>query len=128
MATIQSGTTTEMEPPPGRPPETDFRLESFGSPCDRLPDKDWYAQMVGCGVSPWIAQAQIRHRRDLPELLRDHLGAWVAYKGDERLEIGSSKTRLYRKYLDQGLGRDELLVLCVDPDLFDDELEFPLPS
>ena len=73
--------------------------------------------MVGCGVSPLIAGAQVRHRRDLAELLDDHRGDGVAYKGDERLEIGSSKTKLYRKYLDQGLGRDELLVLCVEPDL-----------
>jgi hypothetical protein len=84
--------------------------------------------LIESGVSPTFARAQTRHRRDLAELLLEHRGGWVAYNGDERLEIGSSKTALYRKYLDQGLGRDELLVLCVEPDLFDDELNFPLPT
>jgi len=120
--------TPEMGPRQSQPREADLRSECFGSTRELLSDKDWYAKLVGCGVSSLVAKAQIRHRRDLPELLHDHHGAWVAYKGDERLEIGSSKTSLYRKYLDQGLGRDELLVLCVEPDLFDDELDFPLPT
>jgi hypothetical protein len=120
--------TPEMVAPHSQTREVGLPEEILGAACQALSDKDWWAQMVGCGVSPLIAKAQIRHRRDLNELLRDHGGAWVAYRGDERLEIGSSKTRLYRKYFDQGMGRDELLVLCVEADLFDDELDFPPPA
>ena len=93
-----------------------------------LSDSEWYAQLVQSGVSPLIAQAQLKHRRDLPELLVEHQGGWVAYRGDTRLEIGRSKTALYRKYLDDGIDRRELLVLCVEPDLFEDDLQFALPA
>ena len=99
-----------------------------GSTREPLPDIAWCEHLIEAGVSPQIARAQVRHRRDLAELLPEHHGAWVAYKGDERLEIGTSKTNLYRKYLDQGLRRDELLVLCVEPDLFDDEVDFSIPT
>jgi hypothetical protein len=68
-----------------------------GSTREPLSDRPRCDQLIESGVSPLIARAQIRHRRDLAELLAEHQGAWVAYKGDERLELGSSKTDLYRK-------------------------------
>lgn len=71
-------------------------------------------------ILPMIQKALDRHRRDLPELLRTHPYQWVAY-GDQRLEFGRSKQKLYRKYLDRGLSRDELLVLGVEPGMFDDD-------
>jgi hypothetical protein len=108
--------------------DTDLCSESFQSTPESLSEQDWYDELAEAGVSPLIAQAQVRHRRDLRTLASEHHGQWVAYKGDERLEIGHSKTALYRKYLDQGLARHELLVLCVEPNLFEDQPDFTPPA
>jgi hypothetical protein len=105
------------------------RMEPTTNPnSDRKEFKAWCDQLIEAGVAPLKARAQIRHRCDLAELLPEHRGAWVAYEGGDRLEMGSSKAYLYRKYLDLGLRRDESLVLCVEPDLFDDEIEFSIPT
>jgi hypothetical protein len=108
--------------------EPDLCSEGIQLTPDALSEQDWYDDLLEVGVSPLIAQAQVRHRRDLPGLVCEHQGDWVAYKGDERLEIGRSKTALYRKYLDRGLARHELLVLCVQPDLFDEQPDFTPPT
>jgi hypothetical protein len=73
--------------------------------------------MTQFGVAPMIAKAHVRHRHDLPELMRQHAYGWVAYHGDRPLEIGPSQAALYHKYLDQGLGLDELVVLGIGPEL-----------
>jgi len=80
-------------------------------------------------VMPMIRKAVEKHLREWPELMKRHPYQWAAYRGDERLEIGKSQHRLYRKYLDRGLGRDELVVLGIGPD-FDDgpDGEEPLGS
>ena len=41
-----------------------------------------------CTISPMVAKSQEAFRRDLPELLKNHYGQWVAYHGDERLGLG----------------------------------------
>jgi hypothetical protein len=71
-------------------------------------------------VPPMIQKALDRHRRDLPELLKTHAKQWVAYHGEQRLEFGRSKRKLYHKYLDRGLRVGELMVLGVEPMLDDD--------
>jgi hypothetical protein len=38
-------------------------------------------------VPPMIQKALERHRRDLPELMKRHANQWVAYRGEERLEL-----------------------------------------
>jgi hypothetical protein len=71
-------------------------------------------------VPPMIQKALDKHRRDLPELMKKHAEQWVAYRGDERLEFGRSKRRLYQKHLARGLSLDELVVLGVEPELPDE--------
>src|SRR6478672_8351103 len=71
-------------------------------------------------VPPMIRQAIERHRRDLPELMKRHAYQWAAYRGEERLEIGASKRKLYHKYLDRKLSPDELVVLGIGPEIPDD--------
>jgi hypothetical protein len=71
-------------------------------------------------VPPMIRQAIERHRRDLPELMKQHAYQWAAYRGEERLEIGASKRMLYYKYLGRRLSPDELVVLGIGPEIPDD--------
>jgi hypothetical protein len=80
-------------------------------------DEEWLDQMIQIGVAPMIAKAHIRHRHNTPELMRNHAYRWVAYHGDRPLEIGDSQAALYHKYLGQGIGLDELVVLGIGPEL-----------
>jgi hypothetical protein len=70
-------------------------------------------------VLPAIARAQEAFRRDLPELLKGRSAsqAWVAYKGDERIAFGKTKTELYRECLRRGLHRGEFIVRAVEPEV-----------
>jgi len=78
-----------------------------------LSDEDWYAELIEGGVPPLIARAQVRHRRDLPELLKEHPGKWVAYFGEERIALGENKRELIEKCLERGLRDDEFLVRAI---------------
>src|SRR5262249_56400234 len=71
-------------------------------------------------VKPMIRKAVEKHLREWPELMKRYAYQFAAYRGEERLEIGKSKHRLYRKYLDRGLSRDELVVLGIGPPEEDD--------
>lgn len=71
-------------------------------------------------VPPMISKAIEKHRRDLPELMKHYTYQWAAYRGAERLEIGTSKRRLYHKYLDRRLSLDELVVLGIGPEIPDE--------
>ena len=84
------------------------------------PEREW-PSFADVPISPMIKLALETHRRDLPELLKTHPDQWVAYHGEKRLEFGRSKGKLYRKYRDCGLRRDELIVLAVEPGFFDDD-------
>src|SRR5258707_1003669 len=41
-------------------------------------DEEWLDQMIQFGVAPMIAKAYIKHRNDMPELMRNHAYGWVA--------------------------------------------------
>lgn len=71
-------------------------------------------------VAPLIRKAVEKHRREWEELMKRYPYQWAAYRGDERLEIGKTKHGLYRKYLDRGLRRDELVVLGIGPPIEDE--------
>jgi hypothetical protein len=76
--------------------------------------------VAGMEVPPLIRKAVEKHLREWPELMKRYPNQWVAYRGEERLEIGKTKHGLYRKYLDRGLSRDELVVLGIRPPMEDD--------
>lgn len=71
-------------------------------------------------VPPKVLKAIEKHQGDLAELMKRYAYQWAAYRGDERLEIGRSKRRLYHKYLDRGLSLDELVVLGIGPQIPDE--------
>ena len=68
-------------------------------------------------VSPLIAQSICAFKRELPGLLKDHFGEWVAFQGDRCLGFGTSKTQLYQECFGKGLKRGEFLVECVEPEV-----------
>ena len=71
-------------------------------------------------ISPMLCEAMEKHRREWEGLMKRHAYQWAAYRGDERLEIGKSKHKLYRKYLDRGVRPNELVVLGIGPPLEDE--------
>jgi hypothetical protein len=53
---------------------------------------------------------------DLPALLDEHAGKWVAYHGAERLGIADDDTDLYELGRQRGLSPQSLLVIGIDPE------------
>jgi hypothetical protein len=66
---------------------------------------------------PMIERAQAAFRRDLPQLLKDYKGRWVAYHGDRQVGLGRSKRELFQRCLRQGLPRNEFVVRSVEPEM-----------
>jgi hypothetical protein len=54
--------------------------------------------------------------RDLPALLRDHKGQWVAYHGAERLGISDDDLALYELGEQRGLSPLSMLVTGIYPE------------
>src|SRR5438132_520135 len=74
-------------------------------------------QLLGETIPPLITQARATFQRDLPQLLARHFRKWVAYSGDQRIGIGSSKTALYQECLRHGLAPGQFLVFSIEPEL-----------
>jgi hypothetical protein len=77
--------------------------------------------------SPLTSQSIDAFYRDLPELLEQHNGKWVAYHGDKCIGVGPTETELYQKCFRLGLKEDEFAVLfAIDQALYDrEEIELP---
>jgi hypothetical protein len=54
--------------------------------------------------------------RDLPVLLGEHAGNWVAYHGAERLGIADNDADLYELGRQRGLSPQAMLVIGIDPE------------
>ena len=67
-----------------------------------------------------IRRAQAAFRRDLPQLLEEHPHRWVAYHGDRRVALGSSKRQLFQKCVRQGVPRNEFMVRLIEPEPTDE--------
>jgi hypothetical protein len=85
---------------------------------DPLPEE--LSSILDIEATPMIRKAVEKHRREWEGLMKRYPYQWAAYHGDERLEIGKTKYGLYRKYLDRGLSRDELVVLGIGPPIEDE--------
>jgi hypothetical protein len=68
-------------------------------------------------VSPIMRRGLAAFQRELPELLENHRGRWVAYHGDHRVALGSSKRQMYQLCLRQNLAPGEFLLRLVDPEI-----------
>lgn len=62
--------------------------------------------------------------RELPRMLADHLGEWVAFSGSTRLGFADTRTALIRVCMSQGLHPGEFLVRRVEPQA-EDVVETP---
>jgi hypothetical protein len=53
--------------------------------------------------------------RDLPDLLKDQQGRWVAYWGERCLGVGDNKFLLYQECIRNGYNPLELFVEAIEP-------------
>ncbi len=54
--------------------------------------------------------------RDLPTLLSEHVGKWVAYHGAERVGIADDDIELYELGRQRGFSPQSMLVIGIDPE------------
>ena len=66
-------------------------------------------------VSPLIREAHEFYERQLPQLLQERPGQWVAYHGAERIGFAATKQEMYQVCRDRGFDLDETLVECIEP-------------
>ena len=62
-----------------------------------------------------LRQADEAFASELPMLLVEHEGEWVAYSGAARLGIAATKTALYRQCRASGYSEEQLLICCIEP-------------
>jgi hypothetical protein len=93
----------------GQEPSTD--------PCGRPVEQPPSGELPPASVSPLIQSAEDAFRRDLPQLLYEHPGQWVAYQGHQQIGFAPTKQQLYQECLNRGLQRGEFLILSVEPEM-----------
>jgi hypothetical protein len=71
-------------------------------------------------IPPMIRIAQAAFLRDLPDLIAEHRRSWVAYHGDERVAIGSSKRQLFKVCAARKLPPGEFVVRLVEPEMHEE--------
>jgi hypothetical protein len=91
-----------------------FSADPCGQPVEPPPS---YGELPSAGVSPLIQGAEDAFRRDLPQLLGERPGQWVAYQGPRQIGFGATKLQLFQDCLNRGLRRDEFLVLSIEPEM-----------
>jgi hypothetical protein len=65
-------------------------------------------------------------RRDLPALLKERPGQWVAYHGDERIGFATSDLDLYDECRRRGLRGRDFIIRSIEPPL-PDMVDSPYP-
>ncbi len=66
-------------------------------------------------VRPIIVEGEEAYRRDLPQLLLERPGQWVAYHGNTCLGFHKKPEKLYQDSAKRGLDPEDVLVLCIEP-------------
>lgn len=66
-------------------------------------------------IPPLIQLAQETFANDLPQLLRDRPGQWVAYRGAERVGFANDDWELYQQCARHGYTLDEIVVRVIEP-------------
>ena len=63
--------------------------------------------------------------RDLPGLLKDYAGKWVAYHGAQQVKIGEDSFELYQACYDRGLDLSAFIVEWIEPQTGDSMIMGP---
>jgi hypothetical protein len=66
------------------------------------------------GRSSLAVEGEKAFARDLPRLLKERPGQWVAYHGNEQLGFARTSTELYERWLSEGIPEDDLIVLRIE--------------
>src|SRR5262245_29564114 len=74
-------------------------------------------EQVPLPIPPLIEKAWEGFRRDLPRLLRERPGQWVAYHGDQLIGFAKTQLELHRERRRRGIDDDEFLVFCIEPEV-----------
>jgi hypothetical protein len=86
------------------------------------------SETAGADAGPPLGpQALEAFRRDLPRLLEERPGQWVAYRGDERIGFAASDRELYQEIHRRGFRRRDCYVGCIEeepPDIVDSPYPF----
>jgi hypothetical protein len=67
------------------------------------------------GTDPQLSCCYEVFLRDLPGLLSDHAGQWVAYAANRQIGIHASKRSLYRQCIAAGHSDGEFLICGIEP-------------
>ncbi len=97
-------------------PASSQRIDALpGSDAQVLPDTPPVVpeQAVNPLGPPAILEAQATYLRDLPELLKEHRGQWVAYYGTTRIALAATSEALWKECQRQGYR--EFLVRYIEP-------------
>ena len=80
---------------------------------DSLPERGVETKIVSPTES--LVQSQRAFHGDLPQLLREHPGRWVAYYKSECVKVGKKQELVYQYCLDQSFDEEDFIVLYVEP-------------
>jgi hypothetical protein len=97
------------------------------SPNEDMPTVPPEAASESDAVLPIIAQSEAAFYRELPEILKERRGVWVAYHGDERIGFAQSAQELYDRCEQRGLKHGEFVVFFADEAALYDHREIDLP-
>ena len=120
---IECGISSEIDmaintPHPGSPDTHSSSVNPIGTPlATEATESGEEPSDLELGIPIIISRSQAAFRRDLPRLLAERPGQWVAYQGDQQIGFGATKTELYQKCLRRGLKRDEFLVRSIEPEM-----------
>lgn len=81
-----------------------------------VPVSESAAALAVAGVPEIISQSQEAFRRELPRLLQERPGQWVAYSGDRQLGFGRTKTELYQECLRRAYDPEQFVVDLIEPE------------
>jgi hypothetical protein len=70
--------------------------------------------------------ALVAFRRDLPRLLQERPGQWVAYHGDQLVGFAKTDLELYQECERRGYRGRDYVIYCIEPEL-PDIVDSPYP-
>jgi hypothetical protein len=75
-----------------------------------------------CEQSALAGEGEQAFARDLPGLLKERPGQWVAYHGSKQLGFARTSTELYEKCLSEGISEDDLIVHRIEAETPEDKI------